>query len=114
MLLASVTHLGGVTVQMGDLNETMLPSGLDLGEIRVPTLLMTHSQDACFGCSPEHAKENYSALSNAPRKELVLLSGGSSPRGDEVCGPQHYHGFPGLEKEVVKRITSWVRAASSK
>ena len=113
VLLGSITHKGGARGGRGGPDDIMPPTGLDFGKIRVPTLIMTHSQDECLNTKPEHARENYSALNNAPRKELVFLSGGSSPRG-ETCGAEHYHGFPGLEKEVVNRTASWIRAPSSK
>ena len=107
VLLSSITHLGGVKSPRG----TIPASGLKFEEIRVPTLMLSHSQDMCPGSQPEHAKDNFSALSNAPRKELVFLSGGR-PSVDNPCDSRHYHGFFGIEGEVVKRTASWIRASS--
>ncbi|MGH6689214.1 MAG: hypothetical protein ACREF4_00825 [Gammaproteobacteria bacterium] len=47
-------------------------------------------------------------LTAAPRKELVAIDGGTS-RGDP-CEAFAYHGFNGLEREVVSRIAAWILA----
>jgi hypothetical protein len=47
-------------------------------------------------------------LSSAPRKALVTMKGGND-RGDP-CESFAYHGFNGLEQEVVERIAGWIRA----
>ena len=48
-------------------------------------------------------------LTGAPRKELLTFEGGRS-QGDP-CQALAYHGFNGLEAEVVQRIAGWIVAA---
>ena len=91
-------------------NENNVQS-LKLRDIRVPTLVLHHSRDMCRGCPPEYARSILSGLGNAPRKELVFISGGSGASGDPCYG-LHYHGFINQEEEAVVRIASWIRAAS--
>jgi hypothetical protein len=45
-------------------------------------------------------------LSSTPRKELVTYKGGEN-RGDP-CEAFAYHGFNGLEKDVVAKIAEWI------
>jgi hypothetical protein len=47
-------------------------------------------------------------LTNVSRKELIPVRGGNS-KGDP-CEAMAYHGFNGLEDEVVGRIANWIRA----
>jgi len=90
-------------------NENKVQS-LKLGDIRVPTLVLHHSRDGCRLCPPEYARDILSGLRNAPRKELIMVSGGSGASGDPCYG-LHHHGFIGQEAEAVDRIASWIRAA---
>jgi hypothetical protein len=45
-------------------------------------------------------------LGNAPIKELFPVKGGVS-RGNP-CEAYAYHGFNGIESEVVKKIATWM------
>lgn len=47
-------------------------------------------------------------LSGLPRKELVTFNGGNNV-GDP-CAARAYHGFNGLEQEVVSRIAVRITA----
>ena len=82
---------------------------LELRNIRVPTLVLHHRKDMCKHCQPELARHILAGLVNAPRKELILLDGGSGAGGNP-CEAMHHHGFIGQEKEAVTRIASWIRA----
>jgi hypothetical protein len=42
----------------------------------------------------------------APRKELVVVGGGTSE--GNPCQALAYHGFNGIEAEVVQRIAAWM------
>jgi hypothetical protein len=46
-------------------------------------------------------------LSSTPKKELLTFKGGEN-RGDP-CEALAYHGFNGLEKDVVAGIAEWIR-----
>jgi len=49
-----------------------------------------------------------SKLGDAPRKKLLSFTGGED-RGDP-CEAAGYHGFSGLEREVVAQTASWILA----
>ena len=82
-----------------------------LEKIRVPVLVVHHARDACKVCTPYEAKNIAEALKNAPIKKTLLLEGGGEPSGDP-CEPMHYHGYIGMENEVVDLISTWVLAPS--
>jgi len=105
-LIAGLVLAGGITNPKFPHNLR----SLKLGNIRVPTLVLHHSKDACPNCPPAYAKDILSGLTNAPRKELIMISGGSGASGDP-CRAMHHHGFINQEEEVVVRIASWIRAA---
>ncbi|MBV9833951.1 MAG: alpha/beta hydrolase, partial [Alphaproteobacteria bacterium] len=50
-------------------------------------------------------------LTGARSVEIVSFSGGG-PQGTRAdpCGPQHYHGFLGIEDQVVARTVAWMGA----
>jgi hypothetical protein len=81
---------------------------MDLQKIRVPALVVHHEQDACRWCAYRDVPRLMSKLAAVPRKELIAFRGGEN-QGDP-CGALAYHGYNGLEREVVARIVAWMRA----
>jgi hypothetical protein len=79
-----------------------------LAAIRVPVLVVHHEKDACSVSVPTQAPSIIDGLKNAPVKKLLMASGGSNPTGDP-CDNQHWHGFIGMEKEVVDIVVNWVK-----
>jgi len=45
-------------------------------------------------------------LSSVPRKELIAFEGGQSK--GEPCEAMAYHGFNGIEQQVVSKIAEWI------
>jgi hypothetical protein len=45
-------------------------------------------------------------LSATPRKDLIAMQGGEN-QGDP-CEAFAYHGYNGLERDVVARIAAWI------
>jgi len=84
----------------------------ELEKIKVPVLVVHHENDACKNCTPHEAKGIAGGLKNSPIKKTVLVSGGADPSGDP-CGPVHYHGYIGMEKEVVDLIAAWIESPSA-
>lgn len=84
-----------------------LPS-LDLAAIRVPVLLVQHARDACPLCTPSAMPGVLARFTQAPVKQLQLVEGGADPSGG-VCHALHWHGFIGMERMAVQRITQWMR-----
>ena len=80
----------------------------DLEKIRVPTLVIHHARDACKFCAPWEARNIAPALKNAPIKKTLIVEGGGGESGDP-CEAFHFHGYIGMEKEVVDLIAGWIR-----
>jgi pimeloyl-ACP methyl ester carboxylesterase len=85
----------------------------DLGHIRVPVLVVHHKDDACRATAYPGAVYLTRVLSGSREKELIAIDGGSTPHADP-CEPYHYHGFVGREREVVKIISDWIKAHSTR
>jgi len=77
-----------------------------LARITVPTLVVHHRLDGCHYCQYRDLPGLLDRLTAAPRKELITAEGGTS-RGDP-CDAMAYHGFNGIEDEVVGKITKWI------
>lgn len=83
-------------------------TAMPLGKIRVPVLVVHHEQDGCAQCSFADIPALMAKLKNAPRSELLSFKGGRNT-GDP-CEALAYHGFNGLEEEVVRQVAAWVLA----
>ncbi len=81
---------------------------MPLGKIRIPALIVHHEQDACEHCPFTLAPQVIDKLKNAPRKELLPFTGGSS--SGDACEARAFHGFNGIEQDVVQKIGAWVLA----
>jgi len=81
---------------------------LDLKRIKVPVLVMHHKRDQCNATLPSDVGLIMNGLKNAPVKKLLMVDGGSGPRGDP-CEPWHWHGYVGMEQEAVDDIVAFVK-----
>lgn len=79
---------------------------MPLEKIRIPTLVVHHKQDGCGHCRYADLPRLMDGLNAVPRKELLLFEGGNN-QGDP-CEAKAYHGFNGIEREVVDRIAEWI------
>lgn len=79
---------------------------MPLEKIRIPVLIVHHRQDGCRHCQYDDLSRLTEKLTNAPRKELLTFEGGKN-RGDP-CEAMAYHGFNGIEQDVVNKITDWI------
>lgn len=87
----------------------------NLASIRVPVLLLRHDSDGCAATPPGDADRFKAQLGGAPRVEIVGFSGGGPQQGRaDPCGPQHYHGFLGIEDQVVARTVAWMGANATR
>jgi pimeloyl-ACP methyl ester carboxylesterase len=77
-----------------------------LEKLTIPVLVVHHEQDGCRACPFREMPRLMNKLSTTPRKQLITLRGGEN-QGDP-CEALAYHGFNGLEAEVVGRITAWI------
>ncbi|MBI4194433.1 MAG: hypothetical protein HY526_05075 [Betaproteobacteria bacterium] len=83
---------------------------MSIGAIRIPTLVVHHENDECRICLFPDVKPLMAGLKSAPKSRLLAFTGGGPPRGNP-CEARHYHGFIGIEDEVVKAIADWIKAS---
>jgi dienelactone hydrolase len=81
---------------------------MPLGKLRIPVLVVHHEQDACKLCAFGDISALLEKLSPVPKKQLLSFRGGEN-RGDP-CEALAYHGFNGLERDVVAQTASWILA----
>ncbi|WP_443083489.1 alpha/beta hydrolase [Variovorax sp. PBL-E5] len=81
---------------------------MPLERVAVPVLVVHHQQDGCALCAFALTPGLMEKFTAAPRKELIAVSGGIS-RGDP-CEAAAYHGYNGVEADVVGRIAAWITA----
>jgi len=79
--------------------------GLD--RIAVPTLLLNHELDQCRFSPASDAPAFRKLLTGAPRVDVKTLSGGISE--GPPCESWAYHGFNGLDQDVVTLVTAWLK-----
>jgi pimeloyl-ACP methyl ester carboxylesterase len=77
-------------------------------KIRVPVLVVHHEQDGCSLCSFSKVPALMAKLKSSSHSELLSFRGGQN-NGDP-CDAFAYHGFNGIESEVVRQIATWVLA----
>jgi len=83
-------------------------TAMPLAKIRIPVLVVHHEQDGCALCAFAEVPKLMAKLANSPRKELLTFKGGEN-KGDP-CEAMAYHGFNGLEREVVQQTAAWILA----
>jgi len=79
---------------------------MSLEKIQIPVLIVHHKQDGCEHCQYGDLSRLTEKLTNAPRKELLTFEGGRN-QGDP-CEAMAYHGFNGIEQQVVRKIADWI------
>lgn len=90
-----------------DRRSTAVPD-MAVDTLTLPVLVVHHEQDGCRACSFNDVPRLMRKLT-APRKELISFRGGDNV-GDP-CEALAYHGYNGIENEVVGRIGAWILAA---
>jgi predicted alpha/beta-hydrolase family hydrolase len=78
----------------------------ELDKLHLPTLVVHHQRDDCKHCQFSDMPRLMGQLAPLARKELISFTGGLD-EGDP-CEARAYHGFNGIEPEVVSRIASWI------
>jgi dienelactone hydrolase len=79
-----------------------------LERVKQPVLMIYHEKDQCRYTPASSAERFAKLLTSAKKVDISFLSGGSAV-GDP-CEANHYHGFRGLDAEVVRVITEWLGA----
>lgn len=87
------------------------PNGIidmDLGKIRVPTLLVFHKDDKCIGSPPTNIPRLRKAIEVSKAMELT---GGKTSK-IKPCGPLSAHSFFGIEKQFFSTIAEFIKSKS--
>lgn len=94
-----------VLAQSRNMREATVPE-MALERIAVPVLVVHHKQDGCRVCPFADLPRLMSKLAAVPRKEMIAVEGGEN-EGDP-CEAFAYHGYNGIEREVVAKIAAWI------
>jgi pimeloyl-ACP methyl ester carboxylesterase len=81
---------------------------MPLDRLAIPVLAVHHEQDACKVSAYSQISYLMNKLAVIPTKELVIMKGGSS--SGDPCEAFAYHGFNGLEHDVVAKIAAWIQS----
>ena len=82
----------------------------DVSRIHVPVLLIRHQNDACSVSAPKDADRFKTMLTGASKVEIVTMTGGGPQSASaDKCGAMHYHGFYGIDGQVVLTTVAWLR-----
>lgn len=81
---------------------------IDLSAINVPTYIVHHKNDECRVTPYDGAEALMDALTSVKVKEFKGFSGGKTV--GNPCKAKSYHGFLGIEEEVIKSIVDWIKA----
>lgn len=77
-----------------------------LEKISGPVLIMHHRDDACFVTPAGEVTRLARRLDKAKPKKVILYTGGQA--SGNPCKGAHYHGFHGIEEEVVADLVKWI------
>jgi hypothetical protein len=91
-------------------NNPSVASSTVLERLDMPVLLMAHADDQCRITPPSGMAGLKPKLVHAPRVDTITLTGGGPPRGDP-CEAQSFHGYVGLDDQVVTTIAGWLAGA---
>lgn len=81
---------------------------LALDRITVPILAVHHKDDKCKTTKPKVVKAIKNKSYNSSNVRIKMFSGGDEPINKNPCKAKTYHGFLGIESEVVKSITEFI------
>lgn len=93
------------STMLRDHRDTPVPE-MPLDTLTLPVLVVHHEQDGCKHCQFAQIPQLMEKLAASQRKQLLSFSGGQSV-GNE-CGARAYHGYNGIERAVVDKITTWM------
>lgn len=82
---------------------------MDLNKIRIPTLIVANTDDKYLKTPAHGADKIASMLGHARVVEVKKFSGGDKPTS-RPCKAMSYHGFIGIEKDVVGYIAEFIQS----
>lgn len=81
---------------------------MPLETLKIPVLVVHHEEDGCRLCLFSDIPRLMEKLAVLPRKKLISIKGGNN--AGDPCEARAYHGYNGLETEVVGQIATWIVA----
>jgi len=90
-------------------NEGTAVTKMALGELTMPVMVVAHEEDACQKTPPEGGQEIMGMLTSSTRKTLKMFRGGDDPVS-KPCQAKSYHGFLGIEEDVIDSIAAFIKA----
>ena len=81
---------------------------LVLDKITVPVLAIHHKEDKCKATIPKVIKSIKSKAYNSSRVKTKLFSGGDEPISKNPCQARTYHGYLGIEEDVVNFMYDFI------
>lgn len=84
-------------------------ASMALGQVKVPTLVVAHKQDACDITPASDVPKLTRKLAGTKKVEVALLEGGSPPQS-APCDAKSQHGFLGIEGQAISRIAAFIKA----
>jgi pimeloyl-ACP methyl ester carboxylesterase len=97
VVTSSITNSGGNLPKM------------NLKKIKVPVLVVHNEDDQCKFTPYAEVSQIMAGLTNSRKAELMTFKGGHGIKGDP-CDPISYHGYIGIEADVVARVSAWIKA----
>ena len=82
---------------------------MDLNKITIPTLIVANTDDKCLVTPAHGADKIASMLGQARLVKVKKFSGGDKPTS-RPCKAMSYHGFIGIEKNVVGYIARFIKS----
>ncbi|MDF3838666.1 alpha/beta hydrolase [Cupriavidus basilensis] len=79
---------------------------MDLDKLKVPVLVIHHEHDGCKQCPFGEVQGLMDKLVKTPEAGVIKFDGGNNV-GDP-CEAMAYHGFNGIEPQVVQAIARWM------
>ena len=105
----AIVITSGMLMHMTDSQPSVQTVVRSLDRIAMPVLLVAHEKDAC-AYTPAGATPRFRALLTAsPRVDIVMLTGGQADPPGQECEAAGYHGFAGLDADVVRTVTGWLK-----
>ena len=109
--------LSGVTRSNRKRPKSILDMGLE--KITIPAMIIYHKDDQCPDTPASDAPLIEKALVQSPKVEVVYMTGGRNESNPKISVPQGcqaltYHGFYGIEKQLVSAIPDFIKANSKK
>ncbi len=81
---------------------------LALDRITVPILAIHHKDDKCKTTKPKVVKAIRNKAYSSSSVRIKIFSGGDEPINKNPCKAKTYHGYLGIESEVVRGITEFI------